>query len=266
MPTPAPNPQPAVIELIEAAIPSRLAPATESMAGVNWTVRQGEFWVLGGLQGSGKSDLLFAAAGLSQPLRGSCRLFGRETGPVYSAEDQAGRLRVGLVFGEGGRLFAELTVQENVSLPLLYHQPAAMADIPARVGALLRETGLEEMGGRVPAGLNPTWRQRAALARALALQPEILLLDNPLAGMDPRHARWWFQFLNQLSMGHPLLNGCPATLVVAVDDFRPWIHPGRRYALLAETRLQCLDDPTDPGAQDHQPALRELLAAHPHSI
>ncbi len=266
METADPQPRPALIELIEAGIPARLAPETEAMAGVTWTIREGDYWVIGGLQGSGKTDLLFAAAGLSRPLRGDYRLFGHAVGPAYSDEGLADRLRVGLVFGEGGRLFPELTVRENVALPLLYHRPIEPEEIESRVRLLLAETGLETMASHFPAGLNPAWRQRVALARTLALRPEVLLLDNPLAGLDPRHARWWIQFLDRLFAGHPLLAGRSTTLAVAVDDFRPWIKPGRKYALLTETRLDFVEDPAATALLERHAVLRELLPAEPHPI
>ena len=133
METPALQPRPAVIEMIDAGIPSRFATETLAVTGANWTVREGDYWVIGGLQGSGKSDLLFAAAGLSRPVQGNGRLFGRETDAAYSDEVLAERLRVGLVFGDGGRLFAELTVRDNVALPLAYHRPYGMSEIDARI-------------------------------------------------------------------------------------------------------------------------------------
>lgn len=251
---------PPVIELMDADIPSRRDPDTVTVTGVTWTVSQGDFWVIGGLQGSGKSDLLSTAAGLLRPVRGTQRLFGREMMPTYAHEYLAERLRVGLVFGEGGRLFNHLTLRENVALPLIYHQPLGASDDAVRVEALLQATGLEEWAEQAPSEVNPSWRQRAALARALALKPEVLLLDNPMALLDPRQARWWVDFLDQLSVGHPLLDQRPLTLVVAVDDLRPWRLPNLRFGLLEEGRFLSMSasfllDASSPAGW------RDLLAA-----
>ena len=94
--------RPVVIEFINATITSRSLPNTASLREVNWTVRAQDFWVIGGLHGSGKSDLLAATAALTKPTRGTFRLFGRDIAPSYDDECLAERLRVGLFFGQGG--------------------------------------------------------------------------------------------------------------------------------------------------------------------
>lgn len=258
----SPSTKRAVIELINATIVSRRMPDVVSVEAVNWTVREGDFWIIGGLQGSGKSDLLAAAAALSKPTAGVYRLFGQEIAPTYADECLAERLRVALVFGDGGRLFSHLTVAENVALPLQYHQHAPASETKARVLELLEATEITEWKDALPSGLNRSRRQRAALARALALRPEVLLLDNPLAGLDPRQVRWWMDFLGRLSAGHSLPNGRPMTIVVAADDLRPWQTPQYRFALLQDTRLKLLDEGTS-FETDRTPMLRELLSAEP---
>jgi ABC-type transporter Mla maintaining outer membrane lipid asymmetry ATPase subunit MlaF len=74
------------------------------------------------------------------------------------------------------------------------------------------------------------------LGRALAVGPELLLLDNPLAGMDRYHLSWWRQFLARLAQGHPILGSRPLTLVVTADDPRPWVEPHRKAALIDDGR------------------------------
>ena len=252
-----PNPSP-VIEMIGVTILSRRAPDQVAVADVDWTVAREDFWVIGGLQGSGKSDLLATAAALVKPEAGTYRLFGQEIMPTYDNECLAERLRVALVFGDGGRLFNHLTVEENVALPLRYHHPDSSV-AQARVDALLDTTETADFRGAVPSDINPSRRQRVALARALALKPEVLLLDNPLASLDPRQTRWWIDLLDQLAAGHPLMDGQPMTIVVAVDDLRSWQQPQRKFALLEETRFTVLNDPS--ALATHPPVWRELLAA-----
>ena len=105
---------------------------------------------------------------------------------------------------------------------------------------------------------------RAGLARALILRPEVLLLDNPLAGLDARHTNWWLGFLDQLSRGHPALEGKPLTLVVTTDDLRPWRGHAHRAACLIEKRLRVFADWAElDGCPDA--AVQELLGAEPGS-
>jgi ABC-type sulfate/molybdate transport systems ATPase subunit len=180
---------------------------------VNWSVAAGDFWVIAGQEQSGKSDLLMLAAGLVSPAGGDCRIFGRDPKDLGEAEP-AERLRVGFVF-QGGHLFNQLTIAQNVALPLRYAQNLTDAAAARTVAPLLELLELTPFADVTPANVAANWRQRAALARALVLQPEVLLLDNPLAGLGARHRQWWLRFLDQLSCDHTLFGGEPMTLVVA---------------------------------------------------
>ena len=100
------------------------------------------------------------------------------------------------------------------------------------MGELLECTELTPWAESTPGTLGRSWQKRAGLARALALKPEVLLVDNPLAGLDPRHVHWWLGFLDQLSKGHRLMHGRPVTLVVTTADFHPWKGHARQFAVL----------------------------------
>ena len=151
--------------------------------------------------------------------------------PIFDEARLKERLRLGLVF-DGGQLFNHLTVAENVALPLRYHHNLSRSEAAAAVGELLECTELTPWAESTPGTLGRSWQKRAGLARALALQPEVLLVDNPLAGLDPRHVHWWLGFLDQLSKGHPLMHGRPLTLVVTTADFHPWKGHARQFAVL----------------------------------
>jgi ABC-type transporter Mla maintaining outer membrane lipid asymmetry ATPase subunit MlaF len=242
--------------MIDLAFGAMHDPTTALAEAINWTVNPGDYWVVAGLHGSGKSDFLMLAGGLMPPQSGHYRFFG-EPMPIFEDARLKTRLRLGLVF-EDGRLFNHLTVLENVVLPLRYHQDLGQAEAASAVAELLACLELEHCAGRLPGTLGRGWQKRAGLARALALKPDVLLVDNPLAGLDPRQIGWWLAFLDQLSQGHPLLQGRPVTLVVTAAAFHPWKGHARQFALLRDHGFQVVGDWGQLAASSTE-LVRELL-------
>ncbi len=224
---------------------------------VNWTVAPGEFWVIAGQQQSGKSDFLKMTAGLMAPVKGSYRLFGNETRTFGEAELPE-RLRLGFVF-EGGQLFNHLTIRENVALPLQYHRNLSAGAAASEVQTLLELMELTPLADITPANVSGNWLQRAALARALALKPELLLLDNPLGRLDARHRQWWLRFLNRLWRGHNWLGSRPLTLVATTDDLRPWQNAQLKFGLLHDKFFSPLGS-WSRVETSNDPVVKELLA------
>jgi phospholipid/cholesterol/gamma-HCH transport system ATP-binding protein len=246
-----------VIEMEDVGV-SSLRDASQVVAlGINWRVMAGDYWVVAGLQGSGKSDFLMMTGGLMAPASGEYRLFGEKM-PIFDEERLPTRLRLGLVFDGGGRLFNHLTVRENVALPLRYHRNLAKSEADGLVNQLLEEVGLAEWADLTPGALRQNWQKRVGLARALILAPEVLLIDNPLAGLDLRSASWWLNFLLQLSSGHPLMNGRPMTLVVSTADLRLWKGHARQFAVLKDEQLAVVGD-REQLAQISGELLQELM-------
>jgi ABC-type transporter Mla maintaining outer membrane lipid asymmetry ATPase subunit MlaF len=247
-----------VIEMRGVSVAAMRDASFTVVADVNWSVTAGEFWVVAGPELSGKSDLLMLAAGLMSPVTGSYTLFGNDTKDFGEAE-LAERLRVGFIF-QGGQLFNQLTIAENVALPLRYQKNLTAAAAADEVSALLELMELTPLADVTPANVAANWRQRAALARALILKPELLLLDNPLAGLGARHRQWWLRFLDQISRGHALYDGKPVTLVVTADDLRPWQHERRKFALLNKKKFITLGGWNEVETASHS-VVKELLAA-----
>lgn len=249
--------QPAILEMREATVTAMRDPSVSVLEAVNWSVSSGEFWVIGGQQHSGKSDLLMLAAGLMNPAAGTCRVFGCEM-PSPGEVPLAERLRVGFVF-QGGQLFNRLTIEENVALPLRYQKNLTAAEAARAVEGLLALMELTPFADVTPANVAATWRHRAALARALALQPELLLLDNPLSGLGARHRQWLLPFLDQLGRGHELAGRRSMTLAVTTDDLRPWRNAQRTFALLHEKKFVPLGHWAEMENTGH-PMVKELMA------
>lgn len=247
---------PLAIEMRGASISSLRNQSARVLENVDWQVRTGDFWVVAGLQGSGKTDLLMTAAGLLAHAGGTHLLFG-ESMPIFDEARMPTRLRAGMVF-DGGQLFTHLTILENVALPLRYHGGQSDSEIESRVGALLEALELSWAAHNTPGNLGRNWQKRAGLARALALKPELLLVDSPLAGLDLRHMSWWLRFLDALSRGHPLLDGRPMTLVATAANLRPWKAHARQFAVLRDRKLTVLGTWTQLEAANRQ-LIHDLL-------
>ncbi len=156
-------------------------------------------------------------------------------------------------------MFNQLTVAENVALPLRYQKNLTAAEAAQEANALLELMELTPLADVTPANVAANWRQRAALARALVLKPELLLLDNPLAGLGARHLQWWLRFLDQLSRGHEHFGGRPMTVVVTTDDLRPWQNARSKFALLRDKKFVPLGN-WDEIETTGDPVVKELLA------
>ncbi|MEI9866527.1 MAG: ATP-binding cassette domain-containing protein [Limisphaerales bacterium] len=197
------NPSIPAMEMRDVKVVAMRDASFTAVENVNWSVAAGEFWIVAGQEHAGKSDLLMLGAGLMQPAAGTYRLFGKDTKNFGEAE-LAERLRIGFVF-EKGQLLNQLTIAENVALPLQYQKNLTPTAAAPEVRLLLDLLELTPLADVTPANIAANWRQRAALARALILKPEVLLLDNPQAGLTARHLQWWLRFLEQLSRGHELV-------------------------------------------------------------
>ena len=205
-----------------------------------WTAYRGEFWVIGGFHGSGKTDLINVLAGLQSPTSGLVRVLGHSIEGLHGDELLEHRRRIGVVFENGGRLFSRLNIFENMALPLQYHSDIPAEEIIGKVAEVMTWTGLAEFGNRRPEALNMSWQQRAALARALMLEPEILLFDRPFGGLELRHRRWWHDFLCRLSSGKVYKSGRKVTLVITTDDVYPWMEYASHFAILKERRMSVI--------------------------
>lgn len=249
--TPQPAKEP-VIEMAGVDVAALDAAMDATIQDVNWRVASGDYWVIAGLHNSGKTDLLLTAAALVPPLRGTLRLFGHDVSPAAEDELLADRLRMGLVFDRGARLFHDQTAGENISLPVRYHKNCSEREAENYLSPLIDSLELSAWQLLTPGRVGLKWRQRIGLARALALQPDLLLLDNPVTGLDPKETHWWIETLGRLSQGrHPWMPGKAVTLVVTCDNLRAWKTQARQFGILNDRRwtvvgareqLTCPDD------------------------
>jgi phospholipid/cholesterol/gamma-HCH transport system ATP-binding protein len=175
------------------------------------TLRGSTVTVMGG-SGSGKTVLLRLTAGLIKPDRGRIRALGVDTTPLREEALLPLRRRMGFVF-QGAALFDSLTTYENVAYPLREHTVLPESEIADRVHRLLTRVGLQDVDEKLPAELSGGMRKRVGIARALVLGPELVLYDEPTAGLDPTNARLITDLVGSLKT-----EGASETAIVVTHD------------------------------------------------
>ena len=201
---------------------------------ISFEVQRAEVFALIGGSGSGKSTLLREMILLHRPDAGRIRVLGCDLRTIDDAAALALRRRWGVVFQHGG-LFGAMTVQDNIGWPLREHTDKSRAEIEAIALAKLALVGLApEVGAQFPAELSGGMLKRASLARALALDPELLFLDEPTAGLDPITAAG----VDELVL--TLREQAGLTIVMVTHDLDTLWHVADRVLVLADGRVQAL--------------------------
>jgi phospholipid/cholesterol/gamma-HCH transport system ATP-binding protein len=225
----------------------------EVLRGVSLSVQRGETTVIMGGSGSGKTVTLRLIAGLIRPSGGVVRVFGERIDVLGEEELLPIRRRMGYVF-QGAALFDSLTVYQNVAYPLHEHTNLPEAEIRQRVVHFLSLVGLApEVLGLLPSELSGGMRKRVGIARALAQEPQMLLFDEPTAGLDPTNARMVAELIGQLR------GGVCDTAVVVTHDLELAKTVADRIAILIEGRFATLGS-REAVLASSDPAVQAFLA------
>jgi phospholipid/cholesterol/gamma-HCH transport system ATP-binding protein len=233
LPTPAGTPAPATGEapIVEFDNVWKRYGGKEILAGVNLNIRRGEIVCVLGPSGTGKSVTIRHINGLTKPDEGDVRVFGESVIPLTEEQLSPIRRRLAMLF-QGGALFDSMNVEQNVGFPLREHTQKSPKEIAETVAEKLAMVGLPGTQRKMPSELSGGMRKRVALARSIALEPEIILYDEPTTGLDPLTSEKIGQLI--LDINHRIRT----TSVVVTHDIVMARTVANRIAFLHQGRFQ----------------------------
>jgi phospholipid/cholesterol/gamma-HCH transport system ATP-binding protein len=229
----------------------------EVLHGLAFDIRQGETVAIIGGSGSGKSTMLRTLVGLEKPSSGQVRVKGVDIARASEREWDALRKRIGIAF-QGGALIGSMSVGENIALPLLEHTKLEPSTIEVMVRIRLEQVGLSGFEHFSPSQLSGGMKKRAAFARAMALDPEILFFDEPSAGLDPITAAGIDDLILSLKKAYAL------TMVVVTHELTSAFLIADRIILLDRGSIAAMGSVEEVRSSQH-PRVRQFLDRVPDS-
>jgi phospholipid/cholesterol/gamma-HCH transport system ATP-binding protein len=223
----------------------------EILHGIDFDVMRGETLVILGGSGSGKSTLLRTLVGLERPSSGQIWIKGKDIAAISHAEMDEIRRKIGMSF-QGGALFGSMTVGENVALPLREHTKLEDSTIEIMLRLKLEQVGLAGFEYYMPSQLSGGMKKRAAVARALAMDPEILFFDEPSAGLDPIIAAGIDQLILELKRAFRM------TIIVVTHELASAFLIADRMVLIDKGNIVAIG-PTEEMRASIQPRVRQFL-------
>jgi phospholipid/cholesterol/gamma-HCH transport system ATP-binding protein len=223
----------------------------EILHGISFDVMRGETLVILGGSGSGKSTLLRTLVGLERPSSGQIWIKGKDIAAISQAEMDEIRKKIGMSF-QGGALFGSMTVGENVALPLREHTKLEDSTIEIMLRLKLEQVGLAGFEYYMPSQLSGGMKKRAAVARALAMDPEILFFDEPSAGLDPIIAAGIDQLILEMKKAFRM------TIIVVTHELASAFLIADRMVLIDKGNVVSIGT-TEETRTSTQPRVRQFL-------
>ncbi|HKN74260.1 MAG TPA: ABC transporter ATP-binding protein [Candidatus Acidoferrum sp.] len=223
----------------------------EILHGITFDVKRGETLVILGGSGSGKSTLLRTLVGLEKASSGEIWIKGQNIAAIPDSEMDEIRKKIGMSF-QGGALFGSMTVGENVALPLREHTKLEDSTIEIMLRLKLEQVGLAGFEYYMPSQLSGGMKKRAAVARALAMDPEILFFDEPSAGLDPIIAAGIDQLILELKQAFRM------TIIVVTHELASAYLIADRMVLIDKGHVVAMGTTAEMRAST-QPRVRQFL-------